>query len=205
MQNKIIIALLLTTFLLAGCLNQTQGNSQNSTYLEQQPSSSSTGFQGSLETLVLTANETGFEVTDYSELSPGENGTELAEAGYESGYSVGLAKFDEVNFERIVHQVTKYNSTQGAAKGFEQTRSVIGESTEIVAELSLPQLGEKQFGLKGSRTVDLGGKTVTIDDYIIVFLKSNVLVAVDYFGLSESVSEAQAISLAQMAAAKFGG
>lgn len=202
-QNKLFALLLLATLVLAGCLNQQESNPpQNSTSQEQ--TVVPTGFQGNLTELVLTAQETGFEVTDYSELSPGENGTELQEAGYESGYSVGLAKFDEVNFERIVHQVTKYNSTQGAAKGFEQTQGVIRESNEIIAELSLPQLGEKQFGLKGSRVVDLGGKTVAIDDYIIVFLKSDILVAVDYFGLSESVSEEKAIELAQKAASKFG-
>ena len=201
-SHKIFLALIVATSLLfAGCLGQPQ-NAVNSTQADVSPASEA-GLIGDITNLGLTANETGFEITDQSDLSPGENGTTLEAAGFDKGFSVGLAKYDDKNFERIVHQVTRYNTSAGAGQAFEETRKVISESSEIVSELNLPKLGEKQFGVKGTRTVDLGVKGATIDDYIIVFVKSNVLVAVDYFGLQESVSEQKALQFTQMAASKF--
>lgn len=192
---------LLLALVFAGCTGtQTPTNSTNN-----EAPANGEELIGDIKGFALSAEDTGFELSDYSELSPSSaEGEALASAGFDSGYSIGFAKFDEENFQRIVQQVTRYNSTQGALEAFEETKKVILEGSEVVAQLNAQGLGDAEFGAKGSREVELGVRKTTIDDYIIVFVKSNVLVAVDYFGLQESVSEEKAFELAQKAAAKFG-
>ncbi|GEM_PF-6891120 len=201
MKKLLLFSIIAFTLVFAGCLQQPNvGNSNGTT----QQKVSEAGLIGNITGFALTANDTGFDVSDYSDLSPGENGTQLTAAGFDTGFSVGLAKYDEQNFERIVHQVTRYKSREGALKAFNETWKVIMEGNDVTAQLNLPKLADTQFGVKGSRTVNLGVKTATIDDYIIVFVKSNVLVAVDYFGLTESTSEQKALQFAQIAASKVG-
>lgn len=198
----LLSSLLLLALVFAGCTNSPIQT--NPTAASNQLPANGTGLIGDIKGFALSAEETGFELSDYSELSPaGAEEEALASAGFESGYSIGFAKFDEENFERVVQQVTRYNTTQGALAAFEETKKVILQGNEVVAQLNVQGLGDAEFGAKGSRTVELGVRQATIDDYIIVFVKSNVLVAVDYFGLQESVSEEKAFELARKAAAKF--
>lgn len=202
LKKLFFIVFLLSGLLLAGCFHASIN-----------PNSGGVGSRessGDVSRLLLSLNDTGFDAMEEREYASaeeaggGDTGTArlLRQSGFVKGYANSFTKVRESDYQKLEHNVYAFSSAKGAREFFEILREALRGGPETKA-FEVPKIGGASFGVKGTRKLEGGGASASVADYIIIFVKADVVESLDYYGLEQNLDSEEAIRLAEKAAAKI--